>query len=266
MATKMADTALGARIRAMRGKAGLTQAQVARALSVTKNAVTNWETGVSRPDLSLVVPLSRILNTSADALLGGALPADTLTRAEREHLSRYRRLTTNDRRSVDALLSSITEGYDESWLSENRDRFLLLPELPLSFAAGSGHPLDGSETGEPRFILRTPETQRASFLVRVNGHSMEPTFPDGCRVLVEDRTRLQEGEIGLFRLEDGDGLIKEYRKDGLYSHNPAFAPRPKDELSGAICLGHVLGAVSLDLLPDARQEALLMNDRAATAF
>ena len=95
---------------------------------------------------------------------------------------------------------------------------------------------------------------------------MEPTFPDGSRVLVERRTALLEGEIGLFRLGDGDGIIKEYRKDGLYSHNPAFAPRPAEELSGVICLGHVLCPVTPDLLPDDHQEALLLNDRAAAAL
>ena len=266
MAAKAADTALGARIRALRGKAGLTQAQVARALSVTKNAVTNWETGVSRPDLSLVVPLSRILGTSADALLGGALRADTPTRAEREHLARYRRLTPNDRRSVDALLASITAGYDEAWLSENRSRFLTLPELPLAFAAGAGHPLEGGEEGEPRFLRRSPETEQASFVVRVSGRSMEPTFSDGDRVLVERRTELREGEIGLFRLPDGDGLIKEYRRNGLHSHNPDYTDRPAQELSGMVCLGHVLGAVTPDLLPDEHQESLLLSDRAAAGL
>ena len=263
MAAKAADTALGARIRALRGQAGMTQAQVARALSVTKNAVTNWETGVSRPDLSQIVPLSRVLSVTADLLLGGMKKEETLTRPEREHLALYRRLKEGDRKSVDALLASISAGYDASWLSENRDRFLVLPELPLSFAAGSGHPLDGGEAGEPRFLRRTRETEQAAFLVRVNGRSMEPTFADGCQVLVERRTALVSGEIGLFRLADGDGLIKEYRKDGLYSHNPDFAPRPAETLSGAVCLGHVLGAVTPDLLPDAHQEALLAGDRAA---
>lgn len=260
---KVTDSLLGARIRTLRRKAGLTQAQVARFLSVTKNAVTNWETNVSRPDLSLIIPLSRILGTSADMLLSGAIRADLPTKAEQEHLARYRRLTPNDRRSVDVLLTSITTGYDEAWLSQNRDNFLVLPELPLSFAAGTGHPLDGEEKGEPCFLRRSSETEQASFLVRVSGRSMEPTFYDGDRVLVERRSELLDGEIGLFRLPDGDGLIKEYRQDGLYSHNPNYAPRPAKELTGIVCLGHVLCSVTPELLPTEHQKALLINDRAA---
>ena len=92
---------------------------------------------------------------------------------------------------------------------------------------------------------------------------MEPTFRDGDCVLVERRSELLPGEIGIFRLADGDGLIKEYRPDGLHSHNPAYAVRGALSLDGTVCLGHVLGAVTPDLVPDRYEETLLQNDRAA---
>ena len=64
------------------------------------------------------------------------------------------------------------------------------------------------------------------------------------------------GEIGVFICGD-TGYIKEYREDGLHSHNPAFAVRTPDELGGVICLGHVLGAVDERTAPTEHQAALL---------
>ncbi len=245
------------RIRQLRQEAGLTQAQLAAALGVTKNAVTNWESGSARPDLSLLAPLCRALSVSADQLLGCAMPAARLTRQEREHLALYRKLTVYDRQSCDALLRSMVRGYDQAWLEQHASDYLRIPEYDLYFAAGSGHPLEaGTEEGFA-YLRKGGAADRADFIVRVSGRSMEPTFPDGCRVLVEKRTSLSPGEIGIFRLPDGDGLIKEYRRDGLHSHNPAYAARTADELAGAVCLGHVLGQVDESAAPGTHEAALL---------
>lgn len=250
---------LGERIRQLRRERGLTQAQLAAALNVTKNAVTNWESGASRPDLSLLPLLCAQLGISCDELLGRTAPASRITKQEREHLLLYRRLNGYDRRSVDALLASILRGYDEAWLDAHRADYRRIPEFGLSFAAGSGHPLDSEPEKSHAFLLRQAQSEKADFIVRVSGRSMEPTFQDGDRVLVERRTNLRPGEIGIFRLPDGEGLIKEYQRDGLHSHNPAFPVRKPQELAGMVCLGHVLGPVEESLLPDQREAALLEN-------
>ena len=53
---------------------------------------------------------------------------------------------------------------------------------------------------------------------------------------------LREGEIGIF-LVDNEGYIKEYRKDGLHSHNPAYAPLTFSENEPVHCVGKVIGKV-----------------------
>ena len=62
---------LGAAIRARRMAAGLTQAELAERLSVSAQTVSHWERGDTTPDITLLPDLACILNTSADALLGG---------------------------------------------------------------------------------------------------------------------------------------------------------------------------------------------------
>lgn len=61
---------IGDRIKEYRLKNHMTQEQLAACLSVTYQTVSKWETGVSSPDLSLIVPITKIFHISADELLG----------------------------------------------------------------------------------------------------------------------------------------------------------------------------------------------------
>lgn len=48
---------------------GYTQEEIANLLSVTAQAVSKWEMGVSMPDISLIVPIANIFGISTDLLL-----------------------------------------------------------------------------------------------------------------------------------------------------------------------------------------------------
>ncbi len=71
-------------IRAHRRARSLTQQQLADALGVTVGAVYKWEASLSAPDLSLLVELADLFDTSVDVLLGyeakGNKPAETAAR------------------------------------------------------------------------------------------------------------------------------------------------------------------------------------------
>lgn len=68
--TKMQNkAAFGRRIREYRIKKGLSQPQLAALLGVTKNAVTNWEAGASRPDIASIPALCTHLGISTDVFL-----------------------------------------------------------------------------------------------------------------------------------------------------------------------------------------------------
>ncbi len=56
-------------IRKYRKEQNLTQEQVANYLGVTAPAVNKWENGNSYPDITLLAPLARLLNTNVDTLL-----------------------------------------------------------------------------------------------------------------------------------------------------------------------------------------------------
>ena len=60
---------LGITIRKLRKKKGLTQEQLAALLGISAPAISKWETNHSYPDISLLCPLARALDTTVDTLL-----------------------------------------------------------------------------------------------------------------------------------------------------------------------------------------------------
>ena len=61
---------IGLRIKSLRKKQDLTQEKLAEYLGVSFQAVSKWETGAASPDLSMIVPLARLLGCSTDELFG----------------------------------------------------------------------------------------------------------------------------------------------------------------------------------------------------
>ena len=64
------DLQLSENIRSFRKQRRLTQEQLAEVLDVTAGAVYKWESGMSVPDLSLIVEMADFFDTSVDVLLG----------------------------------------------------------------------------------------------------------------------------------------------------------------------------------------------------
>ena len=56
-------------LRSVRLKVGMTQKEVAEAISVSQAAIAKWETGKSSPSLSNLIKLADIYNTSVDSLV-----------------------------------------------------------------------------------------------------------------------------------------------------------------------------------------------------
>ncbi len=62
---------VGRNIRTVRTRAGITQDQLAEKLFVSRQTISNYETGRSQPDLDMLVRLAEALGTDAGALIYG---------------------------------------------------------------------------------------------------------------------------------------------------------------------------------------------------
>lgn len=63
----------GALLRTLRREAGMTQAQAARQLGVSPQAVSKWERGQGCPDVAVLPELARLFGVSLAGLLAGDL-------------------------------------------------------------------------------------------------------------------------------------------------------------------------------------------------
>lgn len=61
---------LSEKIKLLREKAGLTQAELARNLGLSRSGVNAWEMGLSVPSTPYVVELAKTFHVSTDYLLG----------------------------------------------------------------------------------------------------------------------------------------------------------------------------------------------------
>lgn len=61
---------LAEKIKALRESAGLTQAEVARMLGISRSGVNAWEMGLSVPSTQYIVELAKKFDVSTDYLLG----------------------------------------------------------------------------------------------------------------------------------------------------------------------------------------------------
>ena len=65
----------------------LTQEQLAERLNISKNAVSKWERGICLMDMSLLKPLSEILNVSVNDILSGEkIPEDKIKKSQKKNL------------------------------------------------------------------------------------------------------------------------------------------------------------------------------------
>ena len=66
----MTEYNIAAKLSDLRAAKGVTQDEVANALSISNKTVSKWENGMSDPDLSMLIALARYYNVTTDALLG----------------------------------------------------------------------------------------------------------------------------------------------------------------------------------------------------
>ena len=234
-------THVGQIIRKYRLGAGMDQVTLAAKLGFTKTAVGNWELGLTRPDIDTVPRLCAELGIPVTELLG--LPAETAQDPEdREVLDLFHQLDKFNRHTVCQMMDRLLFQQDSKEKARLRSTYTDLCLYEEAAAAGIGVPM--LEYAEARTVY-APKSKipgNADCVIHVNGNSMEPTFRNGCYVYVNSLQQVSFGQIGIFIVND-EAFIKEYRPEGLVSHNRRFKPLIIDENTEVRCCGHVTGIV-----------------------
>jgi len=251
---------------------GLTIPEVARMSGLTDSTVRSiFDRKQKKIALNVAFKLSKGLGVSLERLNGEPEPVKTAdhlpSETEMEHIKKYRGLDDYGKEAVDDVLDveyrRVTEDREKEaaaarWRSGKQKqlmRFLRqkrreteaadepanVQRFPVPYylqasSAGYGEWAENGYAEEIDLVKRPPFG--TSFIVPVNGDSMEPTYPDGCKVFVRRQTEIRVGEVGIFFM-DGKQWIKELGEGELISHNPAYPTRPMTD--DICCQGLVLG-------------------------
>ena len=233
---------VGRTIRKYRIAAGLDQAQLAELLGLSKTAVGSWEVSRTRPDIDTVPRLCNLLKIPVTELLDlpgeTALPAD-----ERDLLKMYRMLDRYSRSTVYEIMDRLLFMQNSKEKERLRRMYAPLCLYEEAAAAGIGAPMSENAVSRTVYVPENKIPGGADAVIHVNGTSMEPTFPNGSYVYVTSGSAISYGQIGIF-IVNGESFIKEYRPEGLISHNHRFRTISVSDDVDVRCFGRVTGLVA----------------------
>ncbi len=255
------------RIKQLKSQKKITNDMLSDMTGIPLGTLSKILAGISdSPKLSNIVSICGALGCSLDYILTG-IPENTnnytLDDDEIELIEDYRKLDRHGKELVSVVVSKEAERVNDTGAAAERAsgriirggasmisrgdamkqvtafarRPIDLYDLPVS--AGTGMYITDMDSTVISIPV-TPQSESASFALRIKGNSMEPKYRDGDILLVEETDTLEYGELGIFIL-DGDGYFKKYEGDRLISLNPDYAPIMLEDFSDIMLCGRVVG-------------------------
>lgn len=234
---------MGQVIRQYRRKAHMEQQDVGKQLGCSGNAIGGWETGRNGPSLDVIPRLCEVLNIPIYELMGIPAPEPTLPERDARSLANLRALNDYNRQTADQLVLRLLAEQDQAEQRTLRQYHSRLPYVDqLCPAAGPGAPAPDYAEPETLYLRASRASESSDVIMKVNGNSMEPGYPDGCRVFVNTGEETPIGEVGVF-IVDGEFFIKQRQADCLYSLNRSHTDIRFHENMDIKHYGRVIGIV-----------------------
>ncbi len=236
-----------------RANAKLKQSEVAEKIGIKGNTLSNYENGVSEPDIDTFCALCDIYNIDPSSILNEAYGLNVqgdefkIKPSEIEHIKKYRALDHHGQETVSYILNRETERVKqieqatatviEVADSNSQGRIL---QYFHSVSAGAGEVIFDDVYTERITVPDRPQYRRVAYAVKVSGHSMEPLYHDKDILLVEPTCEISVGEIGIFNV-NGQAYVKKLGKGKLISLNKGYDDIPLTEES--LCMGRVVDSL-----------------------
>ena len=96
----------GDKLKEARKQAGLKQSELAEMLGTTNKTISNWENGVSKPDLDTLSYICGALNVSATFFLKPIVPEEEYSHKEKTIIKKYRVIDDHGKGLVDVVLDT----------------------------------------------------------------------------------------------------------------------------------------------------------------
>ncbi|WP_416325224.1 XRE family transcriptional regulator [[Eubacterium] hominis] len=233
----------GDKLKESRIACNLSQTEFAKMLAVKNTTISNWELGISKPDIIMLEKICILLNLQAEYFFESTNQKEpSLNTEELEYLKKFRKLDIYGKKQVKQVIDNESLRVEEQLLinekrNEKHFNMVAKTEYLTGLSAGSGLFIFDDIPSET--IMIPKEYDYIDFVISVSGDSMEPTYLNGDKVMVIKQNQINCGEIGVFMI-DGNGYIKELCNQGLLSHNPKYPMIKFNEGCNIYCIGKVI--------------------------
>ena len=184
--------------------ADISAAELCRRCSISKSTMSQYRSGQYEAKRDRILQLARVLGCSADWLAGEDVPMNTV--------------------SGDCSASGAVPVLGMVTL---RDDSLFAPENIIGHELAEEIYCDGHH-----------------FVMTASGDSMEPVICAGDRLLCVRQDTLEDGQMGIFLLPDGDTMVRRLEiQNGtsvLTSFNCYYPPRSIEAFGGVQIIGRVI--------------------------
>ena len=220
----------------------MSQEELAALIGKSKNVISNWERGDNKPDADVIFSLCDILNVDANYLLGWERNNSfSISITEQSLIKKYRSLDSYGSKAINNLLEVEYERCN-TVIEEDMPAYITKPYYAVGASAGNGEYLFDDLDKTSITLPDTPLNNKADLVIAVRGHSMEPTYQDGDKLLVKKQSELNVGDIGVFII-NGESFVKELGKDRLISHNKQYQDIHCNDYDKMVTVGKVIGSI-----------------------
>lgn len=184
----MVENSIASQIKKLRNGRGWTQPQLADKLSVSKQTISNWETGIKVPRMGSLQKLADLFNVKIGEITNASIEYDDASILNKPSNVIYP-------------------------LSDSLQRV----RIPIIGEIACGDPITAEENieGYTEETFEKPIPSGTLFALRCKGHSMEPTIHDGSLVTIREQPTVEDGEIAAVLVDgDNEATLKRVKHQG----------------------------------------------------
>ena len=231
------ENEISKQIKSLRSKMGWSQSQLADKLNVSKQSVSNWETGLKTPRMGALQKMSDLFGVSIGRITDGETNSSDLV-IKTSQLMKL--LSIQHQQEV--------YEFTKRQLSYASPNTVIFPskhntttiEVDGVLSAGVGEYLDDNSEPFP-VTIPAPVPDNYDYAFKINGSSMEPYYHDGQVVFIKKVGQYRDGQT-VAAIYDGCAYLKRLAVDDdgyatLVSLNPDYPNVRIDDKEGMKLLG-----------------------------